>query len=137
MDPKQFVIDELETLNAGDPDKLAEFFTEDCRLYDSTDPDNPAVGRDGVVEYCREITAAMPDFHMVIAHVVGEGDTVVAQIELSGTHSGEPFRGFAATGTRISWVGCCVYTLNDARTHIREEKYYFDSKMLDDQLAGT
>jgi steroid delta-isomerase-like uncharacterized protein len=133
---KQFIIDELETLNAGDPDKLAEFFTEDCTLYDSTAPDDPAVGRQGVVDYCRELTAAMPDFHMDIVHVLAEDDTVVAQIELSGTHTGEAFRGFEASGNRISWVGCCVYTLTPDHDAIVQEKYYFDAQMLDRQLAG-
>lgn len=137
MSGKDFVVDELETLNAGDPEKLAEFFTEDCKLYDSTDPNNPATGRQGVVDYCRELTAAMPDFHMDIVKVLQDGDTVVAQIELSGTHTGEPFRGYSASGDHISWVGCCVYELTGSHDKIRQEKYYFDAQMLDEQLAGT
>lgn len=134
---KQFIIDELETLNAGDPDKLATFFAEDCALYDSTDPDNPAVGRQGVVEYCRELTAAMPDFHMDIDAVHEDGDTVIAQITLTGTHTGEPFRGFEAAGDSVRWVGCCVYKLTPGHDAITQEQYYFDSQMLDGQLAGS
>jgi predicted ester cyclase len=136
-DAKQFIIDELETLNTGDPGKLASYFTEDCKLYDSTDPDNPAVGRDGVVEYCRELTAAMPDFHIDIDAVHQDGDTVIAQITLTGTHTGKPFRGFEAAGGTVRWVGCCVYRLTPQHDAIIQEQYYFDSQMLDRQLAGA
>jgi steroid delta-isomerase-like uncharacterized protein len=52
----------------------------------------------GVVQM---LTAAFPDFHMIIEDLVAEGDKVVIRVTASGTHQGA-FMGMAPTGKRFT-----------------------------------
>jgi predicted ester cyclase len=47
------------------------------------------------------LSAAFPDMHMAIDDVLAEGDKVVVQTTMSGTHQG-PFWGIAPTGRRFA-----------------------------------
>jgi predicted ester cyclase len=47
------------------------------------------------------LRAAFPDLTMTVADIVGEGDRVAVRVMLDGTHTGEPFFGFAATGRAV------------------------------------
>ena len=52
----------------------------------------------GVVQM---LTAAFPDFHMIIEDLVAEGDKVVIRVTASGTHQGA-YMGIAPTGKRFT-----------------------------------
>ena len=56
----------------------------------------------------RAVRRAFPDFHNRIDALVAEGDTVVARLTYTGTHSGELF-GIGPTGRRVTYVGVAVF----------------------------
>jgi predicted ester cyclase len=47
------------------------------------------------------LSAAFPDMHMAVDDVLAEGDKVVLQTTMSGTHQG-PFMGITPTGRRFA-----------------------------------
>ena len=66
-------------------------------------------------DWVRPFDAAFPDFRMELAELVAEGDTVVAHLRCSGTHTGT-WLGIPATGRRFERVDeIYVFTLEGGR----------------------
>ena len=59
------------------------------------------VGPESLKGVVQMLTAAFPDFHMIIEDLVAEGDKVVVRITASGTHQGA-FMGMAPTSKRFT-----------------------------------
>jgi predicted ester cyclase len=78
-----------EVVNAGDMRVLEDIYTE---------PMARAAAR-----WITPFRRSFPDFHMEIAQLVAEGDTVVARFRCSGTHLGE-WRGHPPTGRRFERI---------------------------------
>ena len=64
-------------------------------------PGAPTRGPQSLAAAVTWLSAAFPDVHMAIDDVVAEGDKVVLQTTMSGTHQG-PFMGIAPTGRRFA-----------------------------------
>ncbi|MGI9145301.1 MAG: ester cyclase [Chloroflexota bacterium] len=70
------------------------------------------VGREGIRRTFAALFTAFPDMHFTIHEVVAEGDHVVCQVTMEGTHLGDPatpipvpgglLRGVAPTGRRVA-----------------------------------
>jgi steroid delta-isomerase-like uncharacterized protein len=45
--------------------------------------------------------AALPDLHMAVEDLIGEGDRVAARVTMTGTHTGAPLFGVPAEGKAI------------------------------------
>jgi len=50
----------------------------------------------------RMLRAALPDLEASVEDLIAEGDRVAARVHLTGTHTGAPLFGTAATGARIA-----------------------------------
>ena len=80
-------------------------FVEAINERDGTTVDELATGELAVraKRWVQPFDAAFSDFRMEIAGLVAEGDTVVAHLRCSGTHTGE-WLGIAPTGRRFEDV---------------------------------
>jgi steroid delta-isomerase-like uncharacterized protein len=103
----------FDHLNARDLDAMRPHAAED------EVQDLPMVGhiegRDAVFEHFEAVIAALPDIHFDIEQVIGEGETVIAVWRLTGTFSGAPFYGVAATGRRIDIRGMDKFTIRGGK----------------------
>jgi steroid delta-isomerase-like uncharacterized protein len=96
-DPKAVVERLNETLNAHDVEAGRVLYADDARLV-------PATGRqldlDGLCRMMEMTLAAFPDLEMRVDRWVVQGDTVVTEEVMIGTHKG-PFAGLAPTGILV------------------------------------
>jgi steroid delta-isomerase-like uncharacterized protein len=96
-DPKAVVERLNETVNAHDIDAGRKLYAEDAYLV-------PATGRkmdlDGLCHMLEMSIAAFPDLEMRVQRWVVQGDTVVTEEVMVGTHKG-PFAGLAPTGVVV------------------------------------
>ncbi|HWH20307.1 MAG TPA: nuclear transport factor 2 family protein [Solirubrobacterales bacterium] len=103
----------FDHLNGGDLDAMRPHAAED------EFQDLPMVGhiegRDAVFEHFEAVLAALPDIHFDLDRIVGEGETVYVTWRLTGTFTGAPFYGVAATGRRIDIRGMDRFTIRDGK----------------------
>ena len=96
-DPRAVVERLNKTLNAHDVEAGRDLYAEGARLI-------PATGRpldiDGLCRMMEMTMAAFPDLEMRVDRWVVDGDTVVTEETMIGTHKG-PFAGLAPTGVLV------------------------------------
>jgi steroid delta-isomerase-like uncharacterized protein len=111
--PSTLVRTLFERLNEHDLDGMRPFAAED------EFQDLPMVGhlegRDAVFEHFAAVLAALPDIHFEIEQILGEGETVFVAWRLTGTFTGAPFYGVAATGRPIDVRGMDRFTVRDGK----------------------
>jgi len=131
-DPRQAVLDEIADLSRGDLEAVLAYYTDDVYFEDVSVPEpcrNKAEMRDFMAIFYR----GFPDLHIEVRTcVAGDGNTVTAEYDLIGTHTGS-FVGHEPTGRsfRIKAVSVYVY---DGELFTRETVYY-DSASLFGQLG--
>jgi len=76
-------------------------------------PDAVCHGHDEIGRYFQEGFDAIPDLHVEPVAFAAEGDSVFMQSMLSGTHTGGPFKGIAATGKRLDIPAIDHFTVRD------------------------
>lgn len=86
-----------------------ELIAEGATNYDTGLVPQP-FGPEAMKGTIRMVTAGFPDNRHEVEEVIGEGDTVVARVTLTGTHEGE-FMGMPPTGRRIEVTEIHVYRL--------------------------
>jgi steroid delta-isomerase-like uncharacterized protein len=77
-----------------------ELIAPDAVNYEAG-PGAPTRGPESLAAAVIWLSTAFPDVHMAIDDVLAEGDKVVLQTTMSGTHQG-PFLGVAPTGRRFA-----------------------------------
>jgi predicted ester cyclase len=65
-------------------------------------------GREAFKEYVESIRWSLANYHCKILACVTEGDHAFAKMRFSGIHV-RPFRGYAATGQPIQWLGAGLF----------------------------
>ena len=104
---------ELEAANRQDVDAWAA-----CYSVDATNHGRPA-GREGLRAIFRSLVIAFPDLHFELGEVVADGDTVMCEETISGTHLGTPqlpvlgglLVGVPPTGKRMTVESIHVYRI--------------------------
>lgn len=133
-DPEGFVRELFDRVAAKDLNGVAEMFAVDAVFEDAADP-NPVAGRSAIAEMIREMWEGMPDFRVeCVRTMVSRGSTVMAELDLVGTHQG-PYLGCEPTGRTIRWPTAVLYELDAEATEIRREAYHYDSARLPAQLG--
>ncbi len=89
-----------------------EIFAED--FFDPTNPPGMQHGHAGHLAVVNLFISAFPDMRWTIDDLLSDGDKVVAQTTMTGTHRGD-FFGIPATGREVSVAGIHVLTLRDGR----------------------
>ena len=96
----------------------------DSARYDDEPWGEHYSGRDGVRQFYGQLMKALPDLEIEVQQRhVGE-DAIVVEVIIRGTHLGG-WRGLPATGRRVEFPLCGVYTF-DADDRLAGEKIYYD-----------
>jgi len=114
----------LRAESSQDLPALLEGMTDDCFNVVKCDPEPVYDGPEAVARRYRALWAALPDLDVRLRRLVAvDGDHVVTEHTLSGTHLGTLF-GIAPTGLPVEVDTAVVWELRDGR--IRGETVYFD-----------
>ena len=127
------IVDEhIRCENSHSLDAVMETFGADARYDDEPWGDHRA-GRDGVRSYYIELMKALPDLEIEVTQKHVSLDSVVVEVIIRGTHHG-PWRGLPATGKRVEFPLCGIYSF-DADNLLAGERIYYDRGMVLGQLG--
>src|SRR5581483_11003030 len=96
----------------------------DIARYDDEPWQEHYRGRNGVRQFYEQLMKALPDIEIEVQsrHVAEEA--ILVEVLIRGTHLGR-WRGLPATGRRVEFPLCGVYTF-DADDNLAGEKIYYD-----------
>lgn len=97
-------------LNRRDADALTESWAEEIV---AEFPTGTVSGKEALRDYFAEVFAAIPDFHIAADRLFGDGEQVFVKWTITGTFTGSPWQGIAATGSAIRLEGMDCFTVRD------------------------
>lgn len=109
--------------NAHDLEGVLGTFGDAAR-YDDEPWDEHYKGRDGVRQFYEQLMQALPDLEIELQRRHVADDAILLEVVIRGTHLGG-WRGLPATGRRVEFPLCGVYTF-DADDRLAGEKIYYD-----------
>jgi steroid delta-isomerase-like uncharacterized protein len=109
--------------NAHDLEGVLGTFGDAAR-YDDEPWSEHYDGRNGVAKFYQQLMKALPDLEIVVQRRYVTDEAIVVEVVIRGTHLGG-WRGLPATGRRIEFLLCGVYTF-DANDRLAGEKIYYD-----------
>jgi len=107
-------------------------FGEHAR-YDDEPWDEHYAGRDGVRLFYQQLMRALPDLEIAVQRRHTAEDAILVEVVIRGTHLGG-WRGLPATGRRVEFPVCGVYTF-DADDRLAGERIYYDRASVLRQLG--
>jgi steroid delta-isomerase-like uncharacterized protein len=96
----------------------------DTARYDDEPWDEHYEDRNGVQLFYEQLMKALPDLEIEVQRRHVTEDAIVVEVTIRGTHLGA-WRGLMATGRRVEFPLCGVYTF-DADDRLAGEKIYYD-----------
>lgn len=118
--------------NEHDLEGLLRTFGVSAR-YDDEAWDEHYEGPHGVRLFYTQLLKALPDLEIEIQHQHVADEAIVVEVLIRGTHLGG-WRGLPATGRRVQFPLCGVYTF-DADDRLAGEKIYYDRGTVLKQLG--
>lgn len=112
---------------------IDELMSPDCVVYGLAEGQGPVHGRDGFIPFFERFVSAFPDIRITVDQVVSEGDSAVARIRATATHTGDGL-GIAATNRPVNLTGIVWSRWRDGK--IVEAWNEFDAWGLMQQLTG-
>ncbi len=109
--------------NEHDLEGVLRTFGETAR-YDDEPWGEHYTGRDGVRLFYEQLMRALPDLEIAVQRRHAAEDAVLVEVVVRGTHLGG-WRGLPATGRRVEFPLCGVYTF-DADDRLAGERIYYD-----------
>lgn len=109
--------------NHHDLEGVLGTFGENAR-YDDEPWDEHYTGQDGVRQFYQQLMKALPDLEITVERRHIAEEAILLEVVIRGTHLGG-WRGLPATGRRIEFPLCGVYTF-DADDRLAGEKIYYD-----------
>jgi len=109
--------------NAHDLEGVISTFGDTAR-YDDEPWGEHYTGRDGIRLFYEQLMKALPDLEIEVHCQHVTDDAVLVEVMIRGTHLGV-WRGLPATGRRIEFPLCGVYTF-DGDDRLAGEKIYYD-----------
>jgi steroid delta-isomerase-like uncharacterized protein len=128
----QLVEDHVRLENLHDLDGILSTFGKDAR-YDDEPWGDHRIGRDEVHLYYKEMLAAAADLRIEVKNRYATDEAVILEVTISGTHTGE-WKGLPATGKRVSFPLCGIFTF-DSEDRILGERIYYDRASVFRQLG--
>lgn len=128
-DPRRVVERLNDTINAHDPAGGRDLFTADAHLVTAT---GRLLNLAGMGRLLTDTASAFPDMKVRVERWIVDGDTVVTEEVMEGTHDGE-FAGLSPTGRRVQLRMCHVTRVVDGR--IVERIAYHDTAGILRQLG--
>jgi steroid delta-isomerase-like uncharacterized protein len=108
--------------NRHDLDALMAPFGRDGRFDDEPWGDH-RTGLDAVRAYYVELLHALPDLSIEVKERHAAAETLILEVTIRGTHLGS-WRGLPATGRRIEFPLCAVFSFDEAGRMAGERVYY-------------
>jgi steroid delta-isomerase-like uncharacterized protein len=96
----------------------------DTARYDDEPWGEHYKGRNGVRLFYEQLMKALPDLEIEVQRRHVADDAILVEVMIRGTHLGG-WRGLPATGRRVDFPLCGVYTF-DADDRLAGEKIYYD-----------
>jgi len=109
--------------NDHDLEGILRTFGETAR-YDDEPWGEHYSGRDGVRLFYEQLMRALPDLEIAVQRRHMAEEAVLVEVVVRGTHLGG-WRGLPATGRRVEFPLCGVYTF-DADDRLAGERIYYD-----------
>jgi steroid delta-isomerase-like uncharacterized protein len=109
--------------NAHDLEGVLGTFGQSAR-YDDEAWGERFLGPTGVRQFYQQLMQALPDLVIDVQHCYVTEEAIVVEVVIRGTHLGG-WRGLPATGRRIEFPLCGVYTF-DSEDRLAGEKIYYD-----------
>lgn len=119
----QIVEEHVRLENLHDLAGILSTFGPNAR-YDDEPWDDHRIGRDQVHLYYKQMLSAAADFRIEVRNRYATGEAVILEVTISGTHTGA-WRGLPATGKKVSFPLCGIFTF-DSEDRILGEKIYYD-----------
>jgi steroid delta-isomerase-like uncharacterized protein len=116
------VRDHIRFENAHDLAAVLATFGPSAR-YDDEPWDEHHVGRDAVRSFYEELLRSLPDLQIEIRKEHTSSEAVIIECLIRGTHGGT-WRDLPATGRRLEFPLCGVYTFDDGGKLAGERIYY-------------
>ena len=130
---RRAVVEEhVQCENHHDLEGLLATFGANAR-YDDGPWDDHRAGRDGVRSYYTELLRSLPDLAIEVKEWHIAQDSIVLEVTIRGTHLG-PWRGLPATGRRLEFPLCGIYTF-DTNDRLAGERIYYDRALVLRQLG--
>jgi predicted ester cyclase len=118
-----------EAILAADPAGIDRVVTPDARFHELEAAGLPR-GPEGLKIFRRQVYASIPDEHIFVSSVRFEGDDIVeADLDITATHSGEPFMGAPAAGRKIRFDVHARGRFVDGKMAERWDRVNFDDIM--------
>jgi steroid delta-isomerase-like uncharacterized protein len=109
--------------NAHDLEGVLSTFGDTGR-YDDEAWGERYPGRGGVRAFYEQLMKALPDLEIEVQRQHVTDDAILVEVTIRGTHLGA-WRGLPATGRRVEFPLCGVYTF-DENDRLAGEKIYYD-----------
>jgi steroid delta-isomerase-like uncharacterized protein len=122
----------LRLENAHDLEGVLRTFGENAR-YDDEAWGEHYEGGHGVRQFYAQLMKALPDLEIEVQRRYVTDDAVLVEVVVRGTHLGD-WRGLPATGRRVEFPLCGVYTF-DSDDRLAGEKIYYDRATVLRQLG--
>ena len=119
--------------NRHDLDALMATFGPDAR-YDDEPWQDHRTGLEGVRAYYTELLESLPDLAIEIHRRHVASDAIILEVTIRGTHLGAWRAGMPATGRRVEFPLCGVFTF-DAQDRLAGERIYYDRALVMRQLG--
>jgi steroid delta-isomerase-like uncharacterized protein len=119
--------------NRHDLTGLMATFGAEAR-YDDEPWQDHRLGFEAVRSYYTELLASLPDLAIDIRHRHIAGDAIVLEVTIRGTHLGVWRGGLPATGRRVEFPLCGIFTF-DAHDKLAGERIYYDRGTVMRQLG--
>ena len=103
----------FEAIARRDPEAIGEHWREDG--IDDLVPIGVFRGRREIVDFFREMFAAMPDFEMTVTRVVAGEREAAVEWRLQGNFTGAPFQGIDPTGKPVDLRGLDLFEIEDGK----------------------
>ena len=129
-DPRSVIEQVVETINNHDAEPWLSLFAPDCRCVTAT---GRQVDVEGLMRVMGNTLRAFPDLEVSVQRWIIDGDVVVTEELMEGTHKG-PFAGLAPTGRRVRIPLVHVSRVVDGR--VVERIGYHDTAAILRQLEG-
>lgn len=72
------------------------------------------VGLDGMIRHLNEVRATYPDYKMTVTRQFEDGDFIVSEFVMEGTHAGE-WLGMKPTGKKLTFTGVDIDRVADGK----------------------
>ena len=109
--------------NEHDLEGVLQTFGDTAR-YDDEPWGEHYTGRNGVRLFYEQLMKALPDLEIEVQRQHVTDDAILVEVMIRGTHL-DGWRGLPATGRRVEFPLCGVYTF-DADDRLAGEKIYYD-----------